>query len=98
MEIKQTKEDTKLTLALVGRLDTNTAPQLDAVLDEQLAGVTDLIIDLEALDYVSSAGLRSFLAAMKKMTKQGSMKLIHVNDTVMEVLEITGFADILTIE
>ena len=98
MEIQKTKNDTKLTLTLIGRLDTNTAPQLDSVLDTELAGITELILDIEALDYVSSAGLRSFLGAMKKMTKQGSMKIIHVNDTIMEVLEITGFADILTIE
>ena len=87
-----------LTLNLAGRLDTATAPELDAVVDSSMAGVQDLILDMEALEYISSAGLRVILKAQKIMNTKGSMKLVHVNETIMEVFDITGFVDILTIE
>lgn len=98
MTINKKLDGTTLTIALEGRLDTTTAPDLEKELKGGLDGVTELIMDLERLDYISSAGLRVLLSAQKTMNKQGSMKLIHVNDMVMEVFEVTGFADILTIE
>ena len=98
MEIKQTKCDNELVIVLEGRLDTMTAPQLEAELKGSLEGVQTLILDLEKLEYISSAGLRVLLSAQKVMVKQGEMKLIHVNETVMEVFEVTGFSDILNIE
>lgn len=75
-----------------------TAPQLESQLQESLAGVTELILDFQDLEYLSSAGLRVLLVAQKQMSKQGHMVVRHVNDAIMEVLEITGFVDILTIE
>lgn len=96
MNITKTLEDKKLMIALEGRLDTNTAPELDAEL--QLDGVEELVFDFEKLEYVSSAGLRVLLAAQKIMTKQGKMIIRNVADIIMEVFEMTGFADILTIE
>lgn len=98
MTITQIKNDNCLTLKLEGRLDTTTAPQLENELSENLDGVTELTIDFAELSYISSAGLRVLLATQKKMNKQGSMKLVNVNEIVMEVFEITGFVDILTIE
>lgn len=98
MTINTMKEGSKLTISLEGRLDTISAPQLETALKEQLRGVTDLMMDFEQLAYISSAGLRVLLAAMKLMKKQGSMVIRNVNETVMEVFEITGFADMLTIE
>ena len=98
MTITKNKNDNFLTLKLEGRLDTTTAPQLESELSENLNGVTELTIDFAELSYISSAGLRVLLATQKRMNKQGSMKLINVNDIVMEVFEITGFVDILTIE
>ena len=98
MTITKIKNDNFLTLKLEGRLDTTTAPQLESELSENLNGVTELTIDFAELSYISSAGLRVLLAAQKRMNKQGSMKLINVNEIVMEVFEITGFVDILTIE
>ncbi len=97
MNIVKTLEDSKLTLKLEGRLDTSTAPELDAVLNESLDGITELVFDMEALAYISSAGLRVLLAAQKKMKKQGKMELCNVVPDVMEVFEITGFSDVLTI-
>lgn len=97
MTIEKKQEGTNLTLQLGGRLDTTTAPELEAVLRE-LGGVEELILDFENLEYISSAGLRVLLGAQKTMNKQGSMKIRHVNDVIMEVFEVTGFADILTIE
>lgn len=85
-------------IKLTGRLDTTTAPELDAVLDEVLPTAKNLVFDLEGLEYISSAGLRLVLKAQKAMNKQGSMKLIHVPSEVMEVFDITGFADFLTVE
>lgn len=98
MNIEQKKNGTALTLALEGRLDTMTAPQLEAALKEALPGVAALTFDLEKLEYISSAGLRVLLTAQKIMSKQGSMKLIHVREDVNEIFEVTGFSDILTIE
>ena len=98
MEIIKKLEDKKLNIALEGRLDTSTAPALEAELKASLDGITELVLDFEKLEYISSAGLRVVLAAQKVMSGQGSMKLVHVNDEVMEVFEITGFVDILTIE
>lgn len=98
MKIQTTAEGTKLTIALDGRMDTTSAPQLEEVLKEKLRGVTDLVMDFADLAYISSAGLRVLLAAMKLMKKQGSMVIRNVNETVMDVFEVTGFADMLTIE
>ena len=98
MTIEKTLEGNTLTLALEGRLDTTTSPDLEEALGASLDGVTALVFDFAKLDYLSSAGLRVLLSAQKRMNKQGSMKLLHVNDTVKEVFEITGFADFLTIE
>ena len=98
MTINKNLNGNKLTVALEGRLDTTTAPELETELKQSLAGVTELIMDFEKLDYISSAGLRVLLSAQKIMTKQGSMKIIHANEMIMEVFEVTGFIDILTIE
>ena len=98
MKIIKNQNGGSLTIALEGRLDTTTAPELEQEIKLSLDGVTELIMDLAKLDYISSAGLRVLLFAQKKMSKQGSMKVIHANDMVMEVFEVTGFSDILTIE
>ena len=96
IEIKRNAEDT--TIEIVGRLDTTTAPSLDNTINEDIADTKNLILDLKGLEYISSAGLRVLLSAQKKMQKIGTMKVINVCESVMEVFEITGFADILTIE
>lgn len=83
---------------LEGRLDTTTAPQLENELKSFMESVTSLVFDFENLEYISSAGLRVLLTAQKFMSKQGSMKLIHVKDDVNEIFDVTGFSDILTIE
>ena len=98
MNIAKTKNGTALTLALEGRLDTVTAPELEATLKSELEGVTELVFDLEKLDYISSAGLRVLLSAQKTMNSQGSMKVLHANVMILEIFEITGFTDILTLE
>ena len=98
MQINYNKEAEKLTVAPEGRLDTATALEFEKTLGELLKGVSDLILDMKKVTYVSSAGLRVLLKLQKIMVNQGKMKLIGVNDTVMEVLEITGFANILRIE
>lgn len=98
MNIIKTTEGTTLNLALEGRLDTTTAPQLEAELKGSLDGVTELNMNFEKLEYLSSAGLRVILAAQKTMNKQGKMVIRHVNETIREVFEVTGFIDILTIE
>jgi anti-sigma B factor antagonist len=98
LNITKKSEGTTLEVALEGRLDTTTAPQLEAELKSDLPGVTNLIMDFEKLEYISSAGLRVLLSAQKIMNKQGSMKIIHVNDVINEIFEVTGFSDILTIE
>ncbi len=98
MTIEEKKNDTTVELAISGRLDTLTSPQLEKSLEELLPGCEMLILDMDQLEYISSAGLRVLLKAQKKMNIQGSMKLVHVNDNVREVFDITGFLDILTIE
>ena len=98
MEIIKNLDGSKLNIALEGRLDTSTAPALEEELKVSLDGINDLVLDFEKLEYISSAGLRVVLSAQKTMAKQGQMKLVNVNDEVMEVFEITGFVDILTIE
>lgn len=98
MTINKISEGEKLTLALVGRLDTNSSPALEAELKQSVSGVKELIFDFSGVEYISSAGLRILLAAQKVMNRQGGMKLIGVSADVMEVFEITGFSDILTIE
>lgn len=98
MEINLTKIDGAMNIALTGRLDTTTAPQLEAKLNAEIADVKELALDFEKLDYISSAGLRVILAAQKIMNKQGSMVIRNVNSDIMEVFDITGFSDILKIE
>ena len=95
IEIKRSAEET--TVELGGRLDTTTAPALDKTLNEDLGDVKNLVIDMKALEYVSSAGLRVLLSAQKRLHKVGSMKVMNVCEEIMEVFEITGFIDILTI-
>ena len=98
MTINKEANGQKLKIALEGRLDTTTAPQLESECKASLEGVTDLTFDLEKLEYISSAGLRVLLSAQKTMNKQGSMKLTGVRSEIMEIFEVTGFTDILTIE
>lgn len=98
MIIEKNISETSLTLNISGRLDTTTAPQLEAELKESLAGVEHLVLDFAALDYLSSAGLRVLLAAQKTMNKQGDMVVRNVNETIAEIFDVTGFCDILTIE
>lgn len=98
MKIIEKTNGNELIVSLEGRLDTTTAPELEKVFAGGLDGVTELTIDMGALDYLSSAGLRILLGAQKRMNKQGSMKVTNVNETIMEIFEVTGFADILTIE
>ena len=97
MTIEKTTENEKVTLTVSGRLDTTTAPELEAALDEVLENTKELIFNFENLEYISSAGLRVILKAQKSMNTKGSMKLTGVNDSIMEVFDITGFLDILTI-
>ena len=97
MEINGTRNGEALEVALSGRLDTNTSPELEAYLKENLAGVTDLVIDLVDVQYVSSAGLRVFLFAHKELAKVGSgLVLRHPNEYIADVLDATGFTEILT--
>ena len=96
IEIKRSAEET--IVELVGRLDTTTAPALDKTINEDIGDTKNLVLNLKGLEYISSAGLRVILSAQKKLQKVGSMKLINVCEAVMEVFEMTGFADILTIE
>lgn len=98
MTIDKTLNGTELTVALTGRLDTTTAPQLESELKASLDGVEKLTLDFAGLDYLSSAGLRVLLAAQKIMNKQGSMSVRNVNETIAEIFDVTGFSDILTIE
>ena len=98
MTINKMQNGSEMTVALGGRLDTTTAPELEQELISALDGVTDLTLDMAEMEYVSSAGLRVLLKAQKVMNKQGDMRLVKVNDTVMEILEVTGFSDILTVE
>ena len=98
LNIKNNRADARLTVTLEGRLDTTTAPDLEKNLQESIQSVEELVMNFEKLDYISSAGLRVLLSAQKIMNKQGGMKLCHVNENIMEILEVTGFVDILTIE
>ncbi len=98
LNITKNTNASELTVSLTGRLDTTTAPELEKELKASLDGVTTLVIDMTALDYISSAGLRVLLSAQKTMNKQGEMKVVHVGETIMEIFEVTGFSDILTIE
>ena len=98
MTINKNREGLNLSLALDGRLDTTTAPMLEAELKQSVQDATELVFDFAQLEYISSAGLRVLLAAQKVMNKQGKMIIRHVNETVMEVFEVTGFSDFLTIE
>ena len=98
MTIEKNLNGTAAALKIIGRLDTTTAPELEATIDGCIAGIQELVLDCEQLEYVSSAGLRVILKTQKLMNAQGKMKLIRVNETIMEVFDITGFADILTIE
>ena len=98
MTIEKTLNGTELNVALTGRLDTTTAPQLEAEFKQSIAGVEKLVLDFTALEYLSSAGLRVLLAAQKVMNKQGEMVIKNVNETINEIFEVTGFIDILTIE
>ena len=98
MSIEKILNGESATLVVVGRLDTQTAPELEKEVDGVVANLKELTFDMTGLEYVSSAGLRVILKAQKIMNAQGSMKLIGVNDSIMEVFDITGFLDILTIE
>lgn len=98
MEVKKELQGTTLTVQISGRLDASNAAELTNELNASLGGVKDLILDFNGLEYVASAGLRVLLTAQKRMNKQGSMKIRNVSDTVMEVLEMTGFADLMNIE
>ena len=98
MKINKTLNGTALEIALEGRLDTTTAPELENALKECMDDATELTMDFSKLDYISSAGLRVLLSAHKTMSKKGGMKVIHVNEIVSEVFDVTGFSDILTIE
>ncbi|MCR5182629.1 MAG: STAS domain-containing protein [Clostridia bacterium] len=98
LNIQKTIDDSCATLILEGRLDSVTSEELENELVETLDEMTELVFDLEKVEYISSAGLRVLLSAQKIMNKKGSMKVINVCDTVMEIFEVTGFSDILTIE
>ncbi len=98
LKIKKDRKDSALTMVLEGRLDTTTAPQLEEELAASLDGVTDLVFEISDLEYISSAGLRVLLSAQKIMNKQGGMVVRNATDEVMEIFEVTGFSDILTIE
>ena len=98
MSINKTLAGEELTVALEGRLDTITAPELDEVIKTELSGIKRLLFDFSKLEYVSSAGLRVLLTAQKTMSKQGSMVVKNVSEEVLEILEVTGFSNILTVE
>ena len=98
MTIEKNLNGTELTVTITGRLDTTTAPMLEAEFKQSISDVEKLVLDFAALDYLSSAGLRVLLAAQKVMNKQGEMIIKNVNETINEIFEVTGFIDILTIE
>ena len=98
MTIEKTITGACAALKIIGRLDTTTAPELEATIDGCAAAIQELVLDCSELEYISSAGLRVILKTQKMMNAQGSMKLTGVNETIMEIFDITGFADILTIE
>lgn len=98
MEIIKNQNDKELTISLVGRLDTNTAPELETALKASVEGIEKLVFNFEKLEYISSAGLRVLLEAQKIMNKQGEMSVINANSDIKEVFDITGFSAILTVE
>jgi anti-sigma B factor antagonist len=98
MTIEIKRNEKEITIEVAGRLDTITAPALEKSIGENIDGIKSLVLDFEGLEYISSAGLRVLLGSQKKIQKTGTMKLINVCEEVMEVFEMTGFADILTIE
>ena len=98
MTITKTLDGTNLTIALEGRLDTTTSPQLEGEMHPDIDSATEVTFDLEKLAYISSAGLRVLLSAQKIMNKQGEMKIVGANEAIMEVFEVTGFSDIFTIQ
>ena len=98
LTINKTIENGKAILTPAGRLDTVTAPEMEGVIKELLQTVNDLILDFAQLDYISSAGLRVLLSTQKAIAEKGKMKITNVNDTIMEIFDVTGFSDILTIE
>lgn len=98
MEIKVNKNGTELTISPVGRMDTATSPEVQAVVDENIGDVTDLTFDLGELKYLSSAGLRVLMSAQKTMLSQGSMKLINVNEDILDIFDMTGLTDVFEIE
>ncbi len=98
MKINISTENDTTTVALDGRLDTMTAPELEAELRQRIDGVDHLVFDFAKLEYLSSAGLRVLLASQKTMNKQGTMQILNANDTIREIFDVTGFSDILTID
>lgn len=98
MDINKIKNNNEITIELTGRLDTTTAPKLEQVLPELTENIKTVILDLKHLEYLSSAGLRIILLLQKKMNKQGQMIVKNVNETIMEVFEITGFVDVLDVQ
>lgn len=98
LKIEKHLTDKALCLSLEGRLDSQTSQQLETEMMAALPGVEELTFDMKGLEYISSAGLRVLLVAMKAMAKQGKMKLVNVGETVRDILDVTGFSDILTIE
>jgi len=98
LNLNKTVEGTKVKFDLEGRLDTITSPELEEAIQESVTDATELVLDFEKLEYISSSGLRVLLAAQKIMSKQGSMVVTNVNETIQEIFEVTGFSDILTIE
>ena len=98
MKVTFQRGENEITLKIVGRIDTITAPDLEEIINDDIEGTEKLILDIEEVEYISSAGLRVLLAAQKKMNKLGMMKVTNVRAEVMEVFELTGFTDILEIE
>lgn len=98
LNIRKTQNEGVLTFYLEGRLDTTTAPQLEKDVSTSLEGVKELMFDMEKLEYISSAGLRVLLSAQKTMNRQGNMTVMHASSEVMEIFDVTGFSDILTIQ
>ncbi len=98
MQVNKTKKGSELYAAIEGRVDTTTAPQLDAALKDELSGITCLKLDFAAVNYISSAGLRVLLSLHKIMMRQGEMILLNVNQDLMGIFEVTGFVDILNIK
>lgn len=98
LNILKTQNDGVMTIELEGRLDTTSAPDLEAVVKSDLDGVKELIFEVTKLEYISSAGLRTFLSAQKIMNRQGNMTVMHPSEEVQEIFDVTGFSDILNIQ